>query len=125
MTAPRNHTLVKNYRAAAALAPYRIVKFGAADGEVALAAAATDAAIGTTDISANQSAAGTRVDVVRAGLAEVEYGGAVTRGQLLTADATGRAIAASGAGRVIGVAEVSGVEGDIGSVLIAPGATAA
>ncbi len=120
-----NPTLTKNYRAGAAVAAYRIVKFGAAEREVLHCAAAADLSIGITDRSAQGTAPGDRIDVVRAGLAEVEYGGAVTRGQLLTADATGRAIASTGAGRTIGVAEVSGVESDIGIVLIAPGITTA
>lgn len=120
-----NTTLVKNYRAAAALAAYRIVKFGAADGEVQHATAAADASIGITDRSATDCPAGARVDVVRSGLAEVEYGGAVTRGQLLTADAQGRAVAAVGAARVIGVADASGVAGDVCLALIAPSSAAA
>lgn len=117
-----NDLLSKNYVAGAATTKYRIAKFGAADGAVLLAAAATDASIGVfTELSQD---IGGRVDVYRIGLADVEYGGTVTRGDLLTSDATGRAVtAAPGAGvanRVIGVAEVSGVLGDIGSVRIAP-----
>lgn len=119
-----NNLLVKNYRQAAAVAAYRIVKFGAADGDVTHATAAADASIGITNRSAS-NAAGERVEVVRAGLAEVEYGGAITCGQLLTADAQGRAVAAAGAARVIGVAEYTGVAGDIGVVLIAPSTTSA
>lgn len=121
----RNHLLLKNYRAAAAPMPYRIVKFGVVDGDVLHTAAAADASIGITDRSAEGAVLGDRIDVVRAGLAEVEYGGAVTRGQQLTSDAQGRAVAVSGAARVIGVAEVSGVAGDIGSALIALSSAAA
>lgn len=120
----RNPGLTKNYTAEAAIAAYRIVKFGAADGGVLIAAAATDSAIGVTDRLA-AAVAGDRVDVTRTGIAEVEYGAAVTRGDLLMSDASGRAIlaaAAAGANvRTIGVAEVSGVLGDIGSVHLAPG----
>lgn len=118
----RNLELVKNYTAEAAIAPHRIVKFGAADGGVLQSAAAADAHIGVSLLGA---AAGERLDVVRDGIAEVEYGAAVTRGDLLTADAQGRAVpAAPAAGvnaRVIGIAEVSGVAGDIGAVAVEPG----
>jgi hypothetical protein len=120
----RNPGLQKNYSAEAAIAAYRIVKFGAADGGILQAAAAADKQIGVTDrIAATE--AGDRIDVIRTGIAEVQYGGAVAAGDLLTADASGRAIVATaGAGanvRVIGVAEVAGVVDDIGSMLIMPG----
>ena len=85
--------------------------------------------------------AGSRRNV--AGIAEVVYGGAVTRGDLLTSDGAGKAVPAvrhthpenaaaayaqgadtgpATAGRAIGVAMVSGAAGDIGTVLIAPAA---
>lgn len=112
--------LIVNYVAEAALAKYRIVCFGATDGSVKQAAAATDFMIGVTEGFAY--AAGDRPDIVRTGLADVEYGGNVTRGQPLTSDAQGRAVAAAPAAgannRIIGYAEVSGVAGDIGSVLL-------
>lgn len=114
--------LTTNHTADAAIAAYRIVKFGAADGNVAQAAAATDLSIGVTDRIA-AAAAGDRIDVHRSGIVEVQYGGNVTRGQKLTSDANGKAIAAAPAqgvnNQIIGVAEVSGVDGDIGSMQIA------
>lgn len=115
-----NNILLKNYRATAPVAPYRIVKFGAvADGTVTQCELAADASIGISGrVAADQ--AGQRLDIVRVGLAEVEYGEGITRGQLLTADTQGRAIAATPGARVIGVAEASGNTGDIGSALIAP-----
>lgn len=120
----RNQGLIKNYTAEAAIAAYRAVKFGVADGGVLIAAAAADKVIGVTDRIA-AAVAGDRIDVVRAGITEIEYGGAVAAGDLLMADASGRAIvAAAGAGanvRVIGIAEVAGVLGDIGSLMIDPG----
>lgn len=192
-----NDILSKNYKAGAGVTKYRIAKHGAADYEALLAAASTDALMGVfTELDQDS---GGRVDVYRAGLADVEYGGAVKRGDMLTSDASGRAVslsadisaitkanpgavtatahgfasgdrvvisgvagmtqvngvvytitvsdadtftigvdssgfgtytsggratkiaAAAGALRTIGEAEVSGVLGDIGSVLIAPG----
>lgn len=120
----RNPGLIKNYSAEGAIPAYRIFKFGAADGGILVAAAATDKLIGVTDRIA-AAVSGDRVDGTRSGIAEVEYGGTVAAGDLLTADASGRAIAAAAAAgsnvRVIGVAEVAGVVGDIGSMLINPG----
>lgn len=118
-----NPTLIKNYTSPAAAAAYRIAKPGANDGEVAQAAAATDALMGVYE--SLPVAAGERCDVVKSGIADVEFGGVVTRGQPITSDAVGRAVAAAPAAgsnvRIIGFAEVSAVLGDIGPVLIAPG----
>lgn len=115
--------LNRNYVAEAAINPYRIVKFGTADGNVVQAAAAADALMGVCESVG--PAIGERVDVVKSGIADVEFGGTVTRGAPLTSDSVGRAVAAApGAGanvRIIGFAEVSAVVGDIGPVLIAPG----
>jgi hypothetical protein len=56
------------------------------------------------------------------GIAPVEYGGNVTRGDPLTSDGDGKAITATAAGgsnvRLIGIAGSSGVLGDIGSAII-------
>lgn len=115
----RTYGLVKNSVAGAAFEAYRILKFGATEGQVIRAAAGTDALIGvSTDIPAD---ALERADVVLSDLAPVLYGGTVTQGSFLTSDATGRAIVASPGDRTIGIAWVSGVVGDIGSVLIQRG----
>lgn len=117
-----NTLLNKNATAEAAIAAYRIVKPGAADGGVLQAAAATDYLMGVCESVA--PASGERCDIVKAGIAEVEFGGTVTRGQAVTADANGKAVAAAPAAgvnaRVIGFAEVSAVAGDIAPVLISP-----
>lgn len=106
---------IKNYLAGATINPYRIVKFSA-DGTVIQGAAATDSLIGVVDIPAI-AAATNRVDVVRDGFCQIEYGGTVTRGDLLTSDSVGRAVTAAPAtgvnNRTIGISEVSGVVGDI------------
>jgi hypothetical protein len=120
----RNELLNKNYTAEGAIPAYRLVKFGAADGGILVAAAATDKLIGVNDRIAF-AVVGDRGDIVRMGIAEVEYGGTVAAGDLLTSDASGRAIVAAAAAgsnvRIIGIAEVAGVLGDIGSMLIDPG----
>lgn len=121
-----NPTLIKNYVAEAAITARRIVKTGATDYAVLMAAAATDAIIGVAD-ELGQATVNGRVDIVQAGIADVEFGGTVARGALVTADATGKAVAAAPAAgannRVLGIALVSAVSGDIAPVLINLGTT--
>jgi hypothetical protein len=117
--------MVKSYVAEAAVLPYRIVKFGAADGQVVQAAAGTDAAFGLAD-NLGQAAVGGRVDVIQSGIGEGEAGAAITRGALLMADASGRVITAAAAAgsnvRTIGTALASaGGAGEIIPVDINPG----
>ena len=116
--------LTENFTAGAAIAPYRICKAGAADLKAIQAAASTDGMFGVSD-SLGADAAGDRVDIYTAGPVEVEYGDTIVRDDLLTADADGKAVAAAPAAgvnaRIIGIARVSGVVGDIGLVQLAPG----
>lgn len=118
-----NVTLVKGGTAEAAIAAYRIVKPGTADGNYLQAAAATDFLMGVCESVG--PAAGERIDVVKSGIADVEFGGTVTRGGPVTADASGKAVAAAPAAgsnvRIIGFAEVSAVAGDIAPVWLEPG----
>ncbi|MGE0388447.1 MAG: capsid cement protein [Gammaproteobacteria bacterium] len=115
-----NPVLTKSFLAQAAITKYRIVKPGSADGQVLQAAAVGDAMIGV----ANEidAAIGERIDVVLVGIADVEYGGTIARGDLLTSDANGKAVAAAPAAgtnnRIVGVALVAGVSGDIGSCVV-------
>ena len=114
----RHETLTVNYDAGASIAGYRIVKHSG-DGEVVQAAADSDLSIGVS--TRPGAASGDRVDIVRVGIAEVEYGADVVRGDALTSNADGKATSTTTATRrVIGIAEISGASGDIGSVLIAP-----
>lgn len=120
-----NPGLTKSYVAEAAVLPYRIVKFGTADGQVVQAAAATDAGIGIAD-NLGQATVGARVDVIQSGIAEAEAGNSITRGALLIADSSGRVItAAASAGsnvRTIGVALANaGGAGEIIPVDVQPG----
>lgn len=116
-------TLFRTYTAGGAIAAFRIVKPHSADGAVVQAAAAADFLMGVTGPIAPDS--GERVDVIKSGVAPVEFGGTVTRGGPVTADANGKAVAAApGAGtnaRIIGFAEVSAVSGDIADVFLNPG----
>ena len=134
-----NPLLTKTFKAGGALTKYRIVKFGSDDDSVVQATAATDALMGV--VAELDVSSGERGDIHLAGVAQVVYGGTITRGDLLTADSNGKAVkvtrhthtentaasytqnATTGVGsgeRIIGVAMVSGVSGDIGSVLIQP-----
>lgn len=110
----RTEMFIKSYRADAAVGKHRIVKAGAADGSIAQAAAATDNIMGVADSLGG--VAGKVMDVVCGGYATVEYGGAVTRGAPLTSNATGQAIVATGAGRLIGFAVTAGATGELGTV---------
>jgi len=117
-----NPLLIKAFTTGGAVTKRRLVKFSAADRTVAQAAAATDLIVGAaTELDA---ASGARISVVLAGIADVEAGGNITRGSLVTADADGKAVAAApGSGvniRVAGVALVSAASGDIIPVLLAP-----
>lgn len=112
----------KNFSAGGAISARRIIKFGSADNSVVQSAAAANLHIGvSTEIAA---ASGEPVDVHTDGIREVDYGGTITRGAKLTSDANGKAVAAAPAQganvEIIGIAMVSGVDGDIGLVKIAP-----
>ena len=113
----------QSFIAGAAVTIRRVVKMGAADGKVIHSAAVGDAMFGV-------ALAGVAQDVpllVRTvGVAQVEYGAAVTRGDLLTTDANGKAIeadpAAGANNNIVGMALESGVDTDVKSVLISPSA---
>lgn len=119
-----NTLLTKNYTASTAVAARRFVKWGATDHAVVAAVAANDGIIGVTaDLGAG---AGERIDVHHLGLAEIELGGAVTRGDFLTADDEGRGVTAVLAADEIirsgAIVMESGVEGDIVHALLVPSA---
>lgn len=109
---------LKQFIAETAVAANRILKFGSTDDYMVQSAAATDGLMGVSGNIA--AAAGERVDVIKSGIADVLFGGTITRGDPLTSDANGKAVTAVAGQNVIGFAEVSGVSGDIGSVLISP-----
>lgn len=117
----QNPLLTKSFDAAGAIASYRLVKLGSADGEVEQAAAGTDVVIGVSGLVAADGA-GERIDIYLVGAVEVEYGAAVSRGDRLAANASGQGVPATAGDAVIGLALEAGVSGDIGSVLLAPSA---
>lgn len=113
----------KNYKAVGAIPHRRQVKFTANDGEVTLATAATDVVIGVSDCPGGIPD-GQRGDIILFGPADIECGGVITPGAGITADATGRAVAAAPAAGVnnyvSGRLLVNGVSGDIAKALIIP-----
>lgn len=107
-------------KAQADISARRIVEVIGADDAAQQAAANNDALVGVSGSRAVET--DETVEVAISGIAEVEYGANVTRGALLTSDASGKAVATSTAGhRVVGIAMWSGADGDIGRVLISPG----
>lgn len=118
-----NANYIRSFKAEAAITKYRIVKGGAGAGGLLQAAAVGDKLIGvSTDIDA---ANGERCDAILAGPADVEYGGAVAVGDLLTSDANGKGVVAAPAAgvnnRTIGIALVAGAAGDIGLIEVTQG----
>ena len=118
-----NANMIRNFKAEGVIPAFTIVKMGSADGQILAAAAATDKLMGvTTDIGA---AINERADMIMGGVADVLFGGAVTRGDPLTSDASGRAVTAAPAAganvRLIGFALVSGVLGDVGQIEVKQG----
>jgi len=90
-----NEGLTKTYEAGGTINEYRLVKFGASDRAALQASASTDKFIGVAGLPKGATAAsGDSIDVIKAGIADVTYGGTVTRGDRLTSDADGKAISA-------------------------------
>lgn len=116
--------LEKSVKCTAAIATaYLIAKFGADDDTLSQATASTEEFVGV--FQHTTSNAGDEVRVMLTGITRVVLGGAVTRGNYITADANGKAVAAApGAGvnaYVVGQAMASGVAGDIIPVLLKQG----
>ena len=118
-----NPMLLKNFVAEAAISPYRLVKMGSANDKVTLATAAIDMIIGACNEVG--PALAERCDIVVVGIAYIEAGAAIVRGNFVTSDASGRAVvpapAAGVNNRCIGVAlESAGSAGDIVAVSLSP-----
>lgn len=115
-------TLIKTYVAGAAIRARRFAVPGASDGTMIEATGPTTLILGVFEKL--DGAAGGRVDVVHAGITEILLGGTVTRGQQLTSDANGAAVAAAPAAgvnnRIGAFALESGVNGDIIPAFVQP-----
>lgn len=116
-------TEFKSLVAQAAVAAYLIVKPGTADMTAVVATAATDLLLGTADSLDKDS--GEMVDLDLRPIAEVKLGGAITRGQPITANAAGKGVVAAPAAganvRVIGFAAKSGAAEEVIPYFRAPG----
>lgn len=113
--------LTKNFNPTTAIPRHRIVAFGANDYECTLA---TDGSAVLLGVSADVDTLATdeRCDVhIAAQIPDVVYGAAVALGDLLTADAEGKAVPAGAGDNYIGIAMLSGAAGDIGNLLIERG----
>ncbi len=119
MSLEGNSLLEKSFVAKADIDGYLIFKLDA-DGEVLIASAAADKSVGVT--GRGGAKAGEHLAGHLIGHVPVKYGGSVARGDLLTANASGQAVATSAANaRIIGVAMEKGVSGDVGQALLVPG----
>ncbi len=116
-----NPSLIKNFTLESNIAQYRIGIFGSKDDSMVQASAVSESLVGVC-VQPGGGATGERADFVLTGVTEVEYGGTVVRGNDLTTDAQGRAVAAAPSSgvvnKLIGKAMESGVLGTIGSVLL-------
>lgn len=97
---------------------YTIAKPGADDDTFSLAAGATDALLGI--FQHTTTTAGDAVRIMLSGISPIVYGGAITRGDPLTSDASGKGVKAVAGQNIIGYASISGVLNDIGYCIISP-----
>lgn len=111
--------LTINRVSSAAISPYRFVKGTATDGVVTQASSSKDDIVGCSG-QVGADAANERLDINHSGAAPIEFGGAIAFGDALTSDANGKAVKAKDGDRVGGFALENGVDGVIGSMLLAP-----
>ena len=115
--------LSKSVKSTAAIAVANtIAKFGADDDTMSIAAAVTDNMVGI--FQHITSAAGKQVEVMLTGISDLKIAGTVTRGDLITSNASGQGVTAAPAAgvnnNVVGTAMRSGVTGDVIPVLLGP-----
>jgi len=114
-----NNLLTKTFIAGAAIAKNTIVMFSA-DETVVVATALTDLPIGVSLEAA--AAAGDRIEVCVAGIAEIKAAGAITRGDYVVSAAGGEGVAGTGTTakqQAIGIAMIGVADNDIFPCLIA------
>ena len=105
------------YKAAAAIAKGKVVKAGADREHVAVAALATDKALGLLQNAPD--AAEALAEVAVAGGGKGLAGGSISTGDLVASDSNGALVATTTANdRAIGIALEDAVSGDLFSVLI-------
>ncbi|HDH51226.1 MAG TPA: DUF2190 domain-containing protein [Nitrospirae bacterium] len=116
--------LEKSTKCTAAIATaFTIAKFGADDDTSSVATALTEELIGVFQHTTPN--AGDEVRLMLSGISNLKLGGTVARGGWITSDANAKGVAAAPAAgvnaAVIGKALMSGVDGDIIPVMLAPG----
>jgi len=114
-----NSLLTKTFLAGAEIAKNTIVMFSA-DDTVVVATANTSLPVGIAETAA--AAAGDRVEVCLAGIAEVKAAGAITRGDYVVATTGGEAVAGTASTakqQAVGIAMVGVADDDIFPCLIA------
>lgn len=111
----------KSRLAQAAFAPWQLAAFGGADNSVTPAAGANAPIAGVSDSLGAQP--GQLVDVQMTQIADVQAGGAIAAGDLLTSDANGKAVKAvkqvGATVYVFGIAQTEAVAGDVFQALLA------
>lgn len=117
-----HHGQVITRLAKSAMAQHSIAAVGDEPGSVTVATGA-NTPIGVC-IQPGESVAGDSVDICESGIAEVLCGGAIAAGDIVGADATGRAVKVT-SGVALGIALTAGTEGDIAEVRIVPHLTGA
>ena len=114
--------LITPHTAEGALPAHRFATYGAAAGGAKTATAGAKI-LGVTTLVA--AASGEIADVVRDGIARIEYGGALAAGDPVASDADGKAVAVGATSgtnyHIGGYAEVAGAAGDLGSIRVLPG----
>lgn len=113
--------LEKSVKCTAAIATaFLIAKFGADDDTLSQATASTESLVGV--FQHTTSGAGEEIRVMLDGISKVKLGGSVTRGDRLTSDANGKAVAVGATAGTnynsIGTALASGSSDDIIPVLL-------
>ena len=115
---------IRNYEITAPIFKGHIVAYTQVERQVEKANTTVKAICGVTDQDSTNNG---RVDVIKSGPALVEFGGPVDAGDILVADAEGRAVefnkaplAEDATCWILGVAEESGVLGSYGIVYVNP-----
>lgn len=112
----------KSVIAGAAITAFTLAKFGSDDNTMVPASAVSDLLVG---IFQHDAANGAEVRVMLTGISRAKAGGTITRGSMLTSDASGQVVAAAPSSgvnnQVIGRALASASSGDIIPVLLSQG----
>jgi hypothetical protein len=118
-----NPGFIRSFKAATDIPAYHVMKFSANNGEISLAAQATDPIVGIS--TSVDSGAGQEIGVILSQSADLKWGGPIAFGEPVTSDAGGCGVKAQpNAGetvRIIGFAMADAVQDDIAPVLISPG----